>query len=383
MHDERDLLGVLRCPQVFKLIFAALITTYLLGAAAAQKAEIQELDKAATQLANLLARVHRQLESFDRVLQMRVGRGVLSNQQAADLLAKRADDLAKGTVSATTQLAEEREEAKLFFDAIERAAATSPKWPTLQPPQYYRALVSVILDRVRKEHEAALSAGKNPAQPLDDAYRAVALTHGWERLAETPFTNPHSRLFAALEASQPPVMPDAVAPAGRLEFGVDRPGQDLSMLELPSAKAADCAAACEKNANCRSFTAAYPESKSGKMRCWLKSGVPVQRSDFRFVSEVKRVAQASRPIGCFRDTNSPFDLDGFLERSKDNTPQRCIATCKAKGFLFAGVQSGESCLCGNSYGRYGTANNCTMTCTGNRNEACGGSYSNIVYATGL
>jgi hypothetical protein len=92
---------------------------------------------------------------------------------------------------------------------------------------------------------------------------------------------------------------------------------------------------------------------------------------------------AGRMLGCFRDTNAPFDLDGHLERTSQNTPQRCIAVCKAKGFRFAGVQYGQSCLCGNSYGRYGQAANCNMACTGNRAEICGGINSNNVYTTGL
>jgi len=86
-------------------------------------------------------------------------------------------------------------------------------------------------------------------------------------------------------------------------------------------------------------------------------------------------------IGCFKDTNV-FDLNGFLERSSRNTPQTCIANCKARGFKFAGVQYGESCLCGNSYGRYGTASNCNMKCTGDPGQNCGGYSANAVYSTG-
>lgn len=90
---------------------------------------------------------------------------------------------------------------------------------------------------------------------------------------------------------------------------------------------------------------------------------------------------SSALIGCYKDT-SAFDLDGYLERSSQNTPERCIASCKAKGFKFAGVQYGESCLCGNSYGRYGPASNCNMRCTGDPGQNCGGYSSNAVYSTG-
>src|SRR3954463_12171526 len=75
--------------------------------------------------------------------------------------------------------------------------------------------------------------------------------------------------------------------------------------------------------------------------------------------------------GCFKDT-SDFDLNGYLERSRFNSVQRCIDICARRGFRYAGVQYSESCLCGNSYGRYGPANNCTMPCTGYPEQICGG-----------
>jgi len=93
--------------------------------------------------------------------------------------------------------------------------------------------------------------------------------------------------------------------------------------------------------------------------------------------------QAGTYLGCFNDPNNPFDLDGYLERSGANTPQRCVATCAAQGFPFAGVQYGQSCLCGNSYGNHGTSDRCNMPCTGDSSQVCGGYNSNSVYATGL
>jgi hypothetical protein len=87
-------------------------------------------------------------------------------------------------------------------------------------------------------------------------------------------------------------------------------------------------------------------------------------------------------LGCFNDPNNPFDLDGYLERSGSNTPQSCVQTCYNQGFPFAGVQYGQSCLCGNSYGNHGTADRCNMPCTGDSSQVCGGYNANSVYATG-
>lgn len=85
-------------------------------------------------------------------------------------------------------------------------------------------------------------------------------------------------------------------------------------------------------------------------------------------------------IGCFKDTQ-PFDLDGYLEAGGDNTPERCIAACRARGFQYAGLQDGKSCLCGNTYGRYGAADNCNVKCTGDNRQICGGFNANSIYST--
>lgn len=68
--------------------------------------------------------------------------------------------------------------------------------------------------------------------------------------------------------------------------------------------------------------------------------------------------------------------------SAQNTPQRCIQVCASKGFKYAGVQYSESCLCGNSYGKFGAASNCNMACTGDSRQVCGGGNANSVYSTG-
>jgi len=86
-------------------------------------------------------------------------------------------------------------------------------------------------------------------------------------------------------------------------------------------------------------------------------------------------------VGCYKDT-SAFDLDGHLERSPSNTPQACIADCARRGYRYAGVQYGESCLCGDRYGRYGPADNCNYRCTGDAAQICGGYSANSIYMTG-
>ena len=49
-----------------------------------------------------------------------------------------------------------------------------------------------------------------------------------------------------------------------------------------------------------------------------------------------------------------------------------------QGYVYAGAQAGQNCLCGNSYGKYGTSVNCNATCSGNATEMCGGTMINTV-----
>lgn len=89
-------------------------------------------------------------------------------------------------------------------------------------------------------------------------------------------------------------------------------------------------------------------------------------------------------IGCFRDKGDPSgtrgrDLDGLAVSHSTMSVGQCIDLCSKKGFPYAGVQYGSWCFCGDSYGKFGKADNCNMACSGNASEICGGSWANSVY----
>ena len=92
-----------------------------------------------------------------------------------------------------------------------------------------------------------------------------------------------------------------------------------------------------------------------------------------------------RYIGCFKDQGDPSgtrgrDLSGYMFSSPNMTVELCISECRRRGFAFAATQYGSQCFCGNSYGKYGPANNCNMSCSGNRSEICGGFWANSIYS---
>jgi len=180
-------------------------------------------------------------------------------------------------------------------------------------------------------------------------------------------------LFASSAASAP----------GIWETDTDRPGLDYSGFDLAAPDAGLCRSACNADPACRAWTYVRPNTVQGsRPRCWLKSGVPAARASSCCVSGVKAGADPGAAAACFRD-KAERDLDGYSGTSGDMTPQKCIATCRSRGFAYAGTQFAAWCFCANGYGRYGPADNCDMKCSGDPNQICGGSWANSVYSVAL
>ena len=65
-----------------------------------------------------------------------------------------------------------------------------------------------------------------------------------------------------------------------------------------------------------------------------------------------------------------------------NTPARCIEACQDQGFLFAGVQYGNECWCGNDAPPEDKIVNmmeCNYPCPGDSSQKCGGFWRMNVY----
>lgn len=382
-------------------------------------------------------------------------------------------------------VAQHRQASGALFARIEQEVLASTRWPGNRAPEVARPAAKALLDRSRRQYEAAVGARQDPLAALQGAVSVRGFAMGsetpppsidvfagqWERItgampsptsrevvgqmvsstreAAASATAPAAGPAAANSpgatsarpipgemtgASQPPVTapppsgarpvpgemtrpqtPAAAAPippampatpptvsppvtaSPNFEYGVDRRGGDYRSFDLTFDAPGLCAGQCAQEGQCRAWTYVKPGVQGPRARCWLKNVVPAQSRDANTISGL-RTASAPQPatvpvpvppapaaarfLGCFKDT-SVFDLNGHLERSAQNTPQRCVAVCRDRGFAYAAVQYGESCLCGNSYGRYGPASNCNYACTGDRGQVCGGNSANSVYSTGI
>ncbi|KAI0216769.1 hypothetical protein LSAT2_031272 [Lamellibrachia satsuma] len=87
------------------------------------------------------------------------------------------------------------------------------------------------------------------------------------------------------------------------------------------------------------------------------------------------------PQGCYRDKDSDRDLPHEVPVS-DMNPDQCIQACRTANYAYAGVQAGTRCFCGDSFGKYGTAQKCDVRCadmTSPLSTWCGGLGANFVY----
>jgi hypothetical protein len=83
-------------------------------------------------------------------------------------------------------------------------------------------------------------------------------------------------------------------------------------------------------------------------------------------------------IGCYKDSN---DRDLVVQVAENGASiESCLNQCLDGGYLYAGVQDGRQCFCGNTFGKHGFAPppGCNLPCSSG-GGICGGSWANNVY----
>ena len=84
-------------------------------------------------------------------------------------------------------------------------------------------------------------------------------------------------------------------------------------------------------------------------------------------------------LGCYVDKDDRALPSDYISRL-DMTIERCLTHCRTIGHMYAGLQNGSGCWCGDNYNKYGEADEayCNKTCSGNDEQLCGGEYRNSV-----
>ncbi|XP_067654447.1 inactive cell surface hyaluronidase CEMIP2-like [Haliotis asinina] len=87
--------------------------------------------------------------------------------------------------------------------------------------------------------------------------------------------------------------------------------------------------------------------------------------------------------GCYKDSFNFRDIPyAYIKLVMSMTVNSCVERCYYRGYVYAALQNGNECRCGNMYGGFGTSTMCSKSCSGNKTANCGGSLANAVYTTG-
>ncbi|CAG0885632.1 unnamed protein product [Cyprideis torosa] len=92
--------------------------------------------------------------------------------------------------------------------------------------------------------------------------------------------------------------------------------------------------------------------------------------------------QYLEPAGCYLENTSTPDLNASVHINSAMTVKACVSRCKEMYYKVAGLQNGNFCSCGSSFGSFGPGE-CLIPCLGDNNEICGGSNANSIYFTGF
>ncbi|XP_050723662.1 xylosyltransferase oxt-like [Eriocheir sinensis] len=91
-------------------------------------------------------------------------------------------------------------------------------------------------------------------------------------------------------------------------------------------------------------------------------------------------------MGCFMDSRENRILRGHAGQLRRNTPNLCCDICFQRGYMYAGVEYGKECFCGNEdlpLQMKASDNMCGMACSGDAKFKCGDYLYISIYQTGL
>lgn len=101
-------------------------------------------------------------------------------------------------------------------------------------------------------------------------------------------------------------------------------------------------------------------------------------------------------LGCYRDDKEKGRDLPFRPQTRTHNrgdALSCVLNCAESGFVYAGLQNGNLCFCGNKYGSYGRVSDqhCNLKClqpigiqkqsvTEDVFNSCGGKWVNSIYS---
>jgi len=117
------------------------------------------------------------------------------------------------------------------------------------------------------------------------------------------------------------------------QSGFDRRGGDYANFQIRNGDPALCAARCERDGRCRSWSFSYPRTENALATCWLKNQVAARIEDKCCVSGV-RGAGVIEPRKGKGEVEFAIDRLGgdyrYFDIAPDPTGETCKAACEAE-----------------------------------------------------
>jgi PAN domain len=120
-------------------------------------------------------------------------------------------------------------------------------------------------------------------------------------------------------------------PPATAQLGFDRPGGDYASGPVPSGDPAVCAARCERDKGCRSWSFSYPSASGAPAMCWLKREVARRAQANCCVSGVRGAGVIEPALGALEYSidRAGGDYRAF-ETAPDPDGKACAAACQAE-----------------------------------------------------
>jgi hypothetical protein len=129
-------------------------------------------------------------------------------------------------------------------------------------------------------------------------------------------------LAAAIGGGVTPALPQA---------GYDRPGGDYSSAAVPGGDPATCAARCERDKSCKSWSFSYPASGAPQAMCYLKRDVVPPVASSCCVSGVRGAGVIEPRAGDLEYSIDRFGGDyRAFETSPDPKGKPCADACQSE-----------------------------------------------------
>ncbi|KAF9890518.1 hypothetical protein FE257_005923 [Aspergillus nanangensis] len=158
------------------------------------------------------------------------------------------------------------------------------------------------------------------------------------------------------------------------------PGHTVEACQAACAAAGFTFAGMEYGTQCFCGTAIQNGATFGSLGCTTPCAAdPAEICGGSEAISMYAVVPIWQSVGCYSDNTKARTLSKSYNIA-GNTVEKCQQACKDGGYVYAGMEYGTQCFCGNSIDNSGMpTSGCGLPCAGDASQICGGSNALSMY----